>query len=370
MSREIMARELTDEFPIDVPADAPLTSEQKARVRQPMIIGAVVVAVFVVGMLVWAGVSSIAEAVPAPGFVEVAVNRKTVRQLDGGVIRSILVQEGQSVHKGQPLIIFDDTQARAQLDVLQNQYDADMAQLARLEAEVSGATSVTFPPELTSRQSDPAVAKLMKSEQTLFATRLLLYQTQSRVLTQRIAQQRAREGGLQAQVKALDAQSGPDPGRAERRPEPLRPGAGPQEPAELPAAQRRQPRRRPRRAHRRHRPGPGGRRRGRDPARQPARPARERIRQRPEGRPDQARRRRAAPARGPGHARPHGRALARRRRRAAAQSVYGRRRGQRRRHPDAGGADQQRDDHQGAGQAEQHRARARRPARPGPPDRL
>ncbi len=134
-------------------------------------------------------------------------NRKSVEQLDGGVVRKINVREGDKVVKGQVLFLMDDTQARAQVDVLSNEYDGLLAQKARLDAELADAPEVTFPPELLARRSDPRVDSLIKGQETLFRANRGVYDSQVGVLNQRLQQSKSRTQGLQAQVNAVDQEN-------------------------------------------------------------------------------------------------------------------------------------------------------------------
>ena len=117
----------------DVGEHAP-DQDLKQRMWRPILIGLAVVGVFVFGLLIWAAFANISAAAVAPGEVRVEANRKTLRHRDGGVVSQILVREGELVRAGQPLIRFDDVQAKAAVDVLQNQMDAVLAQSARFAA--------------------------------------------------------------------------------------------------------------------------------------------------------------------------------------------------------------------------------------------
>ena len=52
----------------------------------------------------------------APGVVQVEGKRKAVQHLEGGIVDSILVSNGDYVSKGQLLLQMDTTQAGAQLN--------------------------------------------------------------------------------------------------------------------------------------------------------------------------------------------------------------------------------------------------------------
>ncbi|HQT51926.1 MAG TPA: HlyD family type I secretion periplasmic adaptor subunit, partial [Phenylobacterium sp.] len=169
-----------------------------------LIIGGVVVAIFVVAIMLWAAVTPIRSAILAPGLVRVEANRKVIQHQSGGTVKAIPVREGQRVALGQPLLLLDDVQARASVDVFQNQSDALMAQSARLEAEATGRRAMAFPASLTGRLSDPRVAGLIQDQQLLFSTRLQFFDSQADVLNQRQSQIESQISGVQAQLDALE----------------------------------------------------------------------------------------------------------------------------------------------------------------------
>ncbi|WP_374573196.1 HlyD family type I secretion periplasmic adaptor subunit [Phenylobacterium sp.] len=178
----------------------------RQRVQRPILVGSVVVGVFVLGLGVWAAATPIASGITAVGQVRVESNRKTVRHRETGVVRAIYVKEGDRVRAGQPLLLFDAVQAKAQVSVYQSSYDSLMAQAARFEAEATGKPQVVFPEELMARMSDPQVSGVIRDQQFLFSSRLQLFNSQKAVLDQRMDQLDTRVEGLQAQVDSIDEQ--------------------------------------------------------------------------------------------------------------------------------------------------------------------
>ena len=69
---------------------------------------------------VWAAVAKLDKAVIASGFVETETNRKTVQHLEGGIVRDILVKEGDHVVEGQVLFRLEQVQAEATNELLRN----------------------------------------------------------------------------------------------------------------------------------------------------------------------------------------------------------------------------------------------------------
>src|SRR5262249_27314659 len=97
----------------------------------------------------------------------------------------------------------NDVEQRAAVDVLQNQYDALLAQNARFTAEALSRGAPEFPAELTARMAEPAVATLVRDQQFLFTTRQQLFQSQQAVLAQRVEQQQTQVQGQQSQLASV-----------------------------------------------------------------------------------------------------------------------------------------------------------------------
>jgi HlyD family secretion protein len=152
---------------------------------------------------VWAFTAPLDRAVPANGSVVVESKRKTVSLLDSGILKELLVQEGDAVKQGQPLLRLDVTQAQAQLGQLRAQYWATVAKASRLYAEGTDATDMLLPAEiLAAAKDDPSVQLIAETEARLFRTRLETYRGQLAVQEQKMSQLREQIAGYQAQAKS------------------------------------------------------------------------------------------------------------------------------------------------------------------------
>src|SRR5512134_3133877 len=80
-------------------------------------LGIVIVLVVFGGFGTWAMIAPLSSAAHAPGVIAVESYRKTVQHLEGGIVKSIEVRDGQTVEKDQVLLTLEDTQPRAQLEV-------------------------------------------------------------------------------------------------------------------------------------------------------------------------------------------------------------------------------------------------------------
>jgi len=136
----------------------------------------------------WAATARLDGAAVASGVVAVESNRKTIQHLEGGIIREILVRDGDVVSAGQVLLRLDPTRVDAQGELYRNQLAALLAQETRLAAERDGAVSLSFPPEVLQRSTDLAVAAAMSDQKRLFDTRREVLQRNLNVAEAQIEQ--------------------------------------------------------------------------------------------------------------------------------------------------------------------------------------
>jgi adhesin transport system membrane fusion protein len=109
-----------------------------------------------ISVLLWAGFTEVDVIVRAEGQIIPAGKSQIVQHLEGGIVRKILVQEGQVVVAGEPLMELSDVQTRSNLGQEQSRLDALRGREARLLAELSGYNSIVFPTEL----HDPNVIRV------------------------------------------------------------------------------------------------------------------------------------------------------------------------------------------------------------------
>lgn len=103
-------------------------------------------AVVVAGFLAWAAVARIDEVAVAPGEIVPTSHNQEVQHLDGGLIAAIRVRDGDSVAKGQVIMVLDTVQLGSQLDEARAQHAMLRGQQARLTALIDGATLAPAPP--------------------------------------------------------------------------------------------------------------------------------------------------------------------------------------------------------------------------------
>jgi membrane fusion protein, epimerase transport system len=145
---------------------------------------------------IWAAVAPLDGAAHAPGTVIVRSNKQLVQHLEGGIVSELRARNGDIVSAGDPLLILDNTQSLAQLEIVNSQYVALRAQEARLIAERDNLPDVVYPPDLSSSNSDSRSE--IASQNQLFRTRRNSLAGSIEVLEQRISQLQSQLGGLRA----------------------------------------------------------------------------------------------------------------------------------------------------------------------------
>jgi HlyD family type I secretion membrane fusion protein len=170
-------------------------------VTTPMAVGAGIVGLFFGVFGAWAAFAPLESAAVARGVISVETQRKTIQHLEGGIVGEILVRDGDEVTADAILVVLDDTQARATLDLLRGRHSAARALEARLIAERDGAAEIAFPED--ARDSAEAdVAELVRAQRNIFTGRRQSIAGQVAIMQQRIAQIQQEIRGLEGQTAA------------------------------------------------------------------------------------------------------------------------------------------------------------------------
>lgn len=147
----------------------------------------------------WTAFAPMDSSALAPGVLVVKAYKKTVQHLDGGIVSKILIKDGDLVQEGQSLIVLDDAQIKAQLEISLSQNITLAAQVARLSAERDQLKKIDFPVLLNEPNNVRAVeAKL--AETNVFNSHKSSHDGQIGVLTQRVGQITSKINGLQGQI--------------------------------------------------------------------------------------------------------------------------------------------------------------------------
>jgi HlyD family type I secretion membrane fusion protein len=189
------------------PKDERLDSQAQFMAARSIVArGRLAIILFLAGFLAWAWLAPLHSAILASGVIVVETHRKTIQHLEGGIVSSVKVVDGQYVHANQVLVVLDDTQAKANLDLLDGENVALMAEEARLAAERDGAAEIAFSRDITSRLTDPKVASAVQGEENAFATRRATLAKQIDILNKRSAENGRIIAGLQKEQASIEEQ--------------------------------------------------------------------------------------------------------------------------------------------------------------------
>jgi len=140
------------------------------------------VLLFIVVFVVWAAVFKIDEVTRGEGKVIASSQTQVLGNLEGGVVREVLVREGDRVNKGDVMMRLDNAQAVANYRENRAKYLMLTAQIARLSAELKG-TPLSFPAEVTTEAPDVA-----RAEAALMTARISQFEAQMQILRQQRTQ--------------------------------------------------------------------------------------------------------------------------------------------------------------------------------------
>ena len=136
----------------------------------------------------WSYIAPLASAVRAQGKLHVVSEEQVIQHFEGGIVKEILVHEGQTVEKGQVLVRLDPLQTDSQYAQLQNQILTLLAERARLEAERDDRAEIDFPERIVSQMDNPEIAALVRRETNLFEKTRRSTNDQRALVRERIGQ--------------------------------------------------------------------------------------------------------------------------------------------------------------------------------------
>ena len=165
-------------------------------------------AIIMIGIIlfgVWGGLAPLDSAAVAEGHITVSGNHKVIQHLEGGVISKILVKEGDTVQKDQPLIVLENTSAKAKVKQLNWQLLKERAVEQRLLAEEKELDKINFPNN-SSLLKQKNAQKIKDIQEQLFKGRKEKFTAKLNILHQRASQCHDQIKGLKSQLTSVDEQ--------------------------------------------------------------------------------------------------------------------------------------------------------------------
>lgn len=168
-------------------------------------IGLIGLGLFIGGFGYWSIKAPIAGAAIASGVV--AANNENIRiqHLEGGIIKEVLVKEGETVAAGAALFRLDPTFAQATENRMTNELIALDARIARLKAESAG-TDLEFKPEFEELAKSVGRQDDLNEQLNEFNKRRTRYETDKQIVEQQVAALNQQITGFTDQIAAIEKQ--------------------------------------------------------------------------------------------------------------------------------------------------------------------
>jgi membrane fusion protein, protease secretion system len=158
------------------------------------------------GFLLWAGFAPLDEGVPSSGNVSIDTKRKAVQHLQGGIVKEVLVREGERVKEGQLVVRLDQAVAKANYEATRQRYLGLRAMHGRLIAEQTGASFIKFHPDLQDVASDPLIRHQMTTQEQLFQARRSALRADLQAIEESIQGQEALVTSYRSMLESRRAQ--------------------------------------------------------------------------------------------------------------------------------------------------------------------
>ena len=153
------------------------------------------------GFLLWAGLAPLDEGVPAHGSVAIDTKKKTVQHLSGGLIKEVLVKEGDEVKEGQLLMRLDEAAARVSFESTRQRYLSLRAMEGRLLAEQRGLSKIVFHKDVQEAAKDPQIRQVVSTQEQLFDSRRSALRAELQALEEAL---QGQKGQIEAYATILE----------------------------------------------------------------------------------------------------------------------------------------------------------------------
>jgi len=155
--------------------------------------------IFITGFIYWANIAQIDEIVRGTGEVIPSAKNKIVQNLEGGIVKDILVKTGDKVKQGQTLLTIQNIQSTSTLKSSKLKQNELFISILRLEAQAKGIDL----------KIDPIVSKkypkLVQAQIKLFNSNKKEIQSQKSILQSQIKQKQNELKQIQNRIKDLSS---------------------------------------------------------------------------------------------------------------------------------------------------------------------
>lgn len=150
------------------------------------------ISAFVLIFIIWANLATLDELARGIGKVIPSSDIQVVQNLEGGIVESFFVKEGDIVEKGQRLLQMNDIRAGSEYQATLKKVQSLQAAIARLKAEIEGG-DIDLPAESSSAAVEAAA----------LAANRLQHEDQRKVLEQQLDQRRQEAAGIEEKIVGM-----------------------------------------------------------------------------------------------------------------------------------------------------------------------
>lgn len=147
----------------------------------------------VAGIIYWASVANLDEIVTGVGKVIPSTQLQVVQNLEGGIVKSIQVKEGDLVFAGDVLVTMDQTQYFSKFREQRAKFLGLFAAQARMKAELAGKDTVIYP------------SRVMKEAPEIARNEDLLMKARAAELKSALAALRETSKQRQSEIREIEA---------------------------------------------------------------------------------------------------------------------------------------------------------------------
>lgn len=156
-----------------------------------------IIAAFILFLIIWASYAEIDELTRGSGRVIPSHKIQVIQNLEGGIIKKLLVKEGDLVTKGQVLVHIDDTGAGSSFQENSIRINELKVRAVRLRAEAGISKFKVTDKELKKHK------RLIKEEERLYNTNARRKRSELEVFNQRVKQKEVELKEARLSVKQL-----------------------------------------------------------------------------------------------------------------------------------------------------------------------
>ena len=148
----------------------------------------------IISALFWASWAQVDEITRGSGKIVPSSRLQVVQNLEGGILKKLMVKEGDTVEKNQPLMLLDDIKFNSSFQEKEVEYFSLRAAIARLKAEVN-ARPLVFPKDIQE------YTDLLRRERELYDSRQSGLKAEINIVKEKVSQS-------EQELRAMDTRRG------------------------------------------------------------------------------------------------------------------------------------------------------------------